>query len=179
MATADLLLHPVRLRIVQALLDRRALTTSQLRAHVPDVSPATLYRHIARLTEAGVLEVVDEQRVRGAVERTYRLQLAKAQIDPHALAAMTAEDHRRAFTAFVAGLLADFDRYLQREHLDPVADGLGYRQAALWLSDAELAELAAALRDVLVPLLANGPGKGRTRRLLSTVLIPSPDPGEN
>jgi Fe2+ or Zn2+ uptake regulation protein len=40
------------------------LTTTQLRARMPDVSPATVYRHVALLTDAGVLKVVEEQRVR-------------------------------------------------------------------------------------------------------------------
>ena len=53
MATADLLLHPVRLRIVEAFLGDRALTTSALAAELADVPPASLYRHVARLVDAG------------------------------------------------------------------------------------------------------------------------------
>jgi DNA-binding transcriptional ArsR family regulator len=175
MATADLLLHPVRLRILQTLLDGRALTTAQLREHLSDVPAATLYRHVATLADAGVLEVVAEQRVRGAVERTYRLQVARATVDAEALARMTPEDHGRAFTAFVAGLLADFDRYLARDRVDPLADLVSYRQLALWLTDAETHELLAELRAVLAARTAAGPGEGRTRRLLSTVLLPLQD----
>ena len=175
MATADLLLHPVRLRVVQALLDGRTLTTSQIREHVPDVSTATLYRHVGVLADAGVLEVVDEQRVRGAVERTYRLQVTAADVDADALAAMTPEDHRRAFTAFIAGLLGEFDRYLDRGRPDLAADGVSYRQAALWLSDEELHELLGEVRAAVGARVANGPAPGRTRRLLSTVLMPAAD----
>ena len=172
MTTADLLLHPVRLRVLQALLDGRELTTAQLREQLPDVPPATLYRHVATLAGAGVLEVVGEQRVRGAVERTYRLQVAKASVDPAALATMTPEDHRRAFTAFVAGLLADFDRYLDRERVDPLADLVSFRQVALWLTESETRDLLAELRAVIAARTAVGPDGGRTRRLLSTVLLP-------
>ena len=82
MTSADLLLHPVRLRIVKAFLGDRALTTSQLAAELDDVPAGSLYRHIARLTKAGVLQVVAERRVRGAVERTYTLRLYAAQIQP-------------------------------------------------------------------------------------------------
>ena len=39
-SSADLLLHPVRLRIVQAFLGDRALTTSQLSAELSDIPPA-------------------------------------------------------------------------------------------------------------------------------------------
>src|SRR5215472_4321535 len=117
-ATADLLLHPVRLRIVQAFLGDRALTTSQLGAELADIPTASLYRHVARLVDAGVLAVVAERRVRGAVERTYVLRVMSASIGLDEVAGMSAEDHHRAFMAFVAGLLADFDRYLDRGDID-------------------------------------------------------------
>jgi DNA-binding transcriptional ArsR family regulator len=174
-SSADLLLHPVRLRILQALLGDRRLTTGQLRAELDDVPPATLYRHVGALADAGVLEVVDEQRVRGAVERTYALRLEAAQVDPEELARMGVDEHRQAFMAFVAGLLADFDRYLGRAGdggPDLAADGVGYRQTALWLDDEELTELLDDLRTVLVARAGNSEREGRRRRVLATVLMP-------
>ena len=61
----DLLLHPVRLRIAQTCLGDRVLTTSKPRAELPEIVPATLYRQVAAPADGGVLEVVDERRVRG------------------------------------------------------------------------------------------------------------------
>jgi hypothetical protein len=172
MTSADLLLHPVRLRIIQAFLGDRALTTTDLGDELPDVPPASLYRHVARLVDAGVLSVVSERRVRGALERTYVLRVSAASINLDELDRMTREDHRHAFMAFVAGLLADFDRYLSRGDIDLVRDGVSYRLAGLWLDDAELAELARELVRVLQPRAANPPRPGRRRRILGTVLIP-------
>jgi DNA-binding transcriptional ArsR family regulator len=174
MASADLLLHPVRLRIVKAFLGDRALTTSQLAAELDDVPAGSLYRHIALLTKAGVLQVVAERRVRGAVERTYTLRLLAAQIQPDEAKAMTIDEHAQAFMAYVAGLLADFDRYLATAPPDPVRDGADYRVAGLWLTDAELADFLRDLRAVAQPRLANAPGPGRRRRMLYTVLLPEP-----
>jgi DNA-binding transcriptional ArsR family regulator len=170
--TADLLLHPVRLRIVQAFLGDRALTTSDLRRELPDIAPATLYRHVARLVDAGVLAVVAERRVRGVIERTYILRLAAAMIGPADLATMSAEDHRQAFLAFVAALLADFDRYLSRGDIDLVRDGVSYRMAGMWLDDGEFIDLLHELARVLQPRLANPPQSGRRRRILGTILLP-------
>lgn len=175
MTTADLLLHPVRLRIIQAFLGDRALTTADIRAELPDVPPASLYRHVARLVDAGVLSVVGERRVRGALERTYVLRVAAAAIDPNELDKMSRDEHRQAFMAFVAGLLGDFDRYLAREHIDVRRDGVSFRMAGLWLDDAELADLARDLVRVLQPRTANPPRPGRRRRILGTVLIPGED----
>jgi hypothetical protein len=170
-SSADLLLHPVRLRIVQAFLGDRALTTSQLRAELADVPAASLYRQVARLVNAGVLQVVAERRVRGAVERTYVLRLAAASIGLDEVASMSIEDHRQAFMAYVAGLLASANRYLQREKVDPVRDGVSYRMEGLWLDDGEYADMLRDLVRVLQPRLANAPRPGRRRRILATVLL--------
>ena len=175
MATADLLLHPVRLRIVEAFLGDRALTTSALAAELADVPAASLYRHVARLVDAGVLAVVAERRVRGALERTYVLRLTAATIGLDEVAAMSADDHRQAFMAFVAGLLGDFDRYLARGDIDLLRDGVTYRMAGLWLDDAEFAELLRELTRALQPKLANPPRPGRKRRILGYVLMPGQD----
>jgi hypothetical protein len=171
-STADLLLHPVRLRIVQAFLGDRALTTAELRAELPDVPAASLYRHIARLVDAGVLGVVSERRVRGAVERTYILRLGAAHIGLGELEKMTVDDHRQAFIAFVAGLLGDFDRYLARGDIDPLRDGVSYNLAGMWLDDEELRDLRRDIQRVFEPRLANAPKPGRKRRILGSVLLP-------
>jgi hypothetical protein len=157
---------------VQAFLGDRALTTSELRTELPDVPPASLYRHVARLVDAGVLSVVAERRVRGAVERTYVLRLSAARIGLDELESMSREDHRQAFIAFVAGLLGDADRYIAREDFDPVRDGAGYHLAGLWLDDAEFAQFLRDLNRVIQPLLAKPPKPGRRRRILATVLLP-------
>ncbi|MHB1430947.1 MAG: helix-turn-helix domain-containing protein [Streptosporangiaceae bacterium] len=178
MASADLLLHPVRLRILKTFLGDRALTTSQLAAELDDVPAGSLYRHIALLTRAGVLQVVAERRVRGAIERTYTARLPAAQIQPDEIRSMTAEDHSRAFLAYVAGLISDFDRYIGAGPADPARDGAGFRVGALWLTDAEFADFARDLAAVLMPRMANAPGPGRRRRMLYTVVLPDPaEPG--
>jgi hypothetical protein len=177
MATVHLLLHPVRLRIVEAFLGDRALTTSALSAELADVPPASLYRHVARLVDAGVLAIVAERRVRGALERTYVLRLSAAAIGLDEVEAMSADDHRHAFMAFVAGLLGDFDRYLARGDIDLLRDGVSYRMAGLWLDDAEYAELLRELTRVLQPRLANPPRPGRKRRILGSVLLPGSEAG--
>jgi DNA-binding transcriptional ArsR family regulator len=173
MASADLLLHPVRLRIVQAFLGDRALTTSQLAAELGDVPAGSLYRHLALLTKAGVVQVVAERRVRAVVERTYTLRVFAARVGPAEAAAMTPEQHARAFTVFVGGLLADFDRYLAAGPPDLVRDGVSYGMSAMWLTDAEYADFLRDVGVLVAPRLANAPGKGRRRRLVATVMLPA------
>ena len=177
MNTVELLIHPVRLRIVQALLGDRALTTADLRRELADVSPATLYRQVATLLEGDVLEVSEERKVRGALERTYRLRPTSLVVDGVEAARLTPEQHAQAFMTFVAGLLDDFDRYLARGDVDLLRDNVGYRHLALYLSDDEVAELIADLQRVLRPRLELAAAPDRKRRMFSTILMPAEPSG--
>ena len=53
--TSAALLHPVRMRVVQALLAGDGLTTHELHERLPDIPIATLYRHVAYLVTHGLL----------------------------------------------------------------------------------------------------------------------------
>ncbi|WP_052394299.1 helix-turn-helix domain-containing protein [Kutzneria sp. 744] len=165
----ELLAHPVRMRIVHALRGRE-LTTGRLAELLPDVSKAMVYRHVEALAGGGVIEVAQERRVRGAVERTYRLH--QATIDTEDL---TTEDYRRGFDLALATLLAEFTAYLDRGGVDPTADLVGFRQHAVWLSRDELEALISDLRKVIVPRLAQEPTADRRRYLLSPILFPAED----
>lgn len=172
MRPADLLLHPVRLRIVQALAGGRRLSARELGVELGDVKPATLYRHVAVLSAAGVLALVEQRPARGTPERVYALSEGAANVAPEELASATTEDHLRWFTIFVAGLLGDFGRYLAGE-VDLIRDGVGYRQVPLELTDRELAELTGRLNAALAPVLTNRPAPERRRRMLTTILMPA------
>ena len=179
MDTLDLLLHPVRLRIVHAMSGGLTRTTSDLCARLPDVPKTTVYRHVGLLAEAGVLEVAHEQRVHGAVERYYRLGHDRAVIGADVAAAMSLDDHRRGFAAAMAALLAEFNAYLDRNGADPTADSVGYRQGTLWLGPDELVEMIAAMRDVLASRAGNKPAPGRSPHLLSMILFPTAEPPQH
>ncbi|WP_019930902.1 helix-turn-helix domain-containing protein [Nocardia sp. BMG111209] len=167
----ELLAHPARLRIVHALGGDRTLTTSELCARLPDISKATVYRHVDLLAGAGVLEVAEERRVRGAVERHYRLRRERAAVDAETAAALSRDDHRQVFATALGVLLAEFNAYLDHENADPATDLVGYRQHAIWLDRAELAQLITGMRAAIVPHLSHPPA-GRGRYLLSPILFP-------
>jgi hypothetical protein len=113
--------------------------------------------------------------VRGAVERTYILRLAAARIGADEVAAMTSAEHMAAFTAYVAGMLVDADRYLSSGAPDPLKDGADYRVGAMWLTDAEFAAFLRDLGAVFQRRLANAPRKGRRRRMIYTAFLPAPE----
>jgi DNA-binding transcriptional ArsR family regulator len=172
----ELVLHPVRLRIIRALSGGREFTTGELCERTPDVSKVTVYRHVAVLLDAGYLEVASEQRVRGAVERRYRLAQYRPAVDADAAAAMSLDDHRRGFATAMIGLISEFNAYLDRDGANPTADSVSYRQGTLWASPEELNQLLRQMLTAMQPLLTNAPGLGRSPYLLSPILFPAEPP---
>jgi len=175
---SDVILHPQRLRLIRALAPG-VLTTKQLAMLVPDIAQATLYRHLSTLLEAGVIEVAAERPVRGVVERSYALVDGGALLTGDDLAGASRDDHFRYFSMFATGLIAEFGRYLERESIDLEADGVGYHENVLNLTDDEFALLVTSLRSLVLPLTKYGAVGGRSPRLLATVLLPvEPTPEE-
>lgn len=172
----DLLLHPVRQRIVHAMSGERTRTTSELCASLPDISKTSVYRHVGLLAEAGVLEVEDERRVHGAVERHYRLRRDRVRIDADAAESTSLADHRRGFGVAMAVLQAEFNAYLDREGADPTSDGVGYRQGTVWLSREELTEMIEELLEVLRKRAGTEPKPGCRPYLMSTIFFPTEAP---
>jgi hypothetical protein len=177
---ADLIIHPTRLRIIQAFGGGQRFTARHVGALLPDIPHATLYRHLNTLVSAGILVVVAEHPARAIQERVYALAEGAANVGPTEYGAHSAEDHLRYFTTFLGLLQGDFKRYLQRH---PDADvrvaGVAYYQLPLYLNDDEYQQLVATLQAALKPFLAHQPegGGGRQRRLLSIIALPDAEAG--
>lgn len=173
----DLITHPVRLRILMTLagLER---TPQQIAAALDDVPASSIYRHLQILLDAGVVEVVSERQVRGAVEKTLRVANGAADIGAEQAGTMSADMHRQAFLVFLTQLLHEFDRYTQQPEIDLARDLAGYRMAVLYASDDEWLAAITAMNAALLPLLKNTPGGDRKPRRIATISLPAPDEPE-
>lgn len=167
----ETVLHPVRLRIVHALMDRE-LTARQLSTELSDIPQASLYRHVGRLVDAGVLRVTREERVRGGTQRTYTVVESAVTLGPRDFAAASSADHQRHFAAFVGALVAGFEQYLRATGAAPTRDGVVYQQIPVWTTPAESRQLTAAITELLRPLRTQG---GRRRRTTFAMVL-HPDP---
>ena len=114
----DVILHPIRLRILLTLAGRR-LTAQDLAQALPQVPQATLYRHIRHLMDADLLSIDETRSVRGGVvENVYTLKQEDARLTAEDVASLSREDHLRFFTIFFTSVLQDFERYLQQEPIN-------------------------------------------------------------
>lgn len=167
-------MHPVRLRLLMTLAGRE-MTTQQLGEKMPDVASATLYRHMGKLCEVGVIQVVKETPVRGTIEKVYAVCTDAADLTRQELAGITPEDHRRYFNTFVVSLLAQFHTLADSNTGNLIEQGIAYSTHPFFLTDEEYRETVTAIQAALALRADFAPGKGRRRRLISVVIIPDRD----
>lgn len=167
---ADLILHPVRMRIVLTLTNDRKLTVQQIGERLQDIPQATLYRHLNKLLEAKLVEIVAENQVRGAVEKVYSLPRQMESISQEEVLSWTPEKHMDSLIKFLTTVLSDFERYVSQEKFDLIKDRAGYRQFSFYATDEEFNEFLGAISQGAKKLIANEDKEDRRKRTVTTIV---------
>jgi DNA-binding transcriptional ArsR family regulator len=170
-AKEDLLLHPVRLRIILAVAGRQ-VTAQQLANELPDIPQATLYRNIKTLAAAGILSVVQERRVRNTLEKTYALPDQRLLFTAEDLKNAQPEDYIRMFTQYLGLLLGYYVRYTQKGNVDFAQDHVDFHMFPLYLSEVETQALEQAINAALLPYGKNEPSPERQRFIFGLMSLP-------
>ncbi|UCG23539.1 MAG: helix-turn-helix domain-containing protein [Chloroflexota bacterium] len=166
--SVELVIHPVRLRILQS-LESGEKTTQEIADRLPDVPKSSLYRHLRLLLEGEFVIVAEIRLVQGIQEKVYELS-RPARLGAEDVADLTADDHLRYFTTYLMTVLRGFSDYLSESgEIDFIADRVGYSEVSFWATGRELDEFAAQLNRALTPLLENLEGEGRRRRKLAVI----------
>jgi len=177
-SAVNLLLHPIRLRIVQALVGRN-LTAHELAQLLPDIPQTSLYRQLHHLADGGLVRVVAEQRIRGTVERTYAL-VDEQMVVTQAELSTSDVGLRRSFSVFLSVLLGDWERYLQAARASSHQDAVESYQEIRYLTDTEAHALAQAIQATLLAFGSATPTPGRRRWISTYIQLPGeerpPDP---
>ena len=172
------MLNPVRMKIVQLVMERQEITSRELAGLMPDVPIASLYRHIKKLIALDILQVASETPIRGTVERTLRVNLQPFAEVEKAGQAGSADDHFRLFYSFVMALLADFSAYTRRPggyHLEK--DMVGFRSYPLYMNEEESVEFFQELGGLVEKRLHLQPDGERRLRKFSFVALPADEGG--
>ncbi|WP_410513177.1 helix-turn-helix domain-containing protein [Paenibacillus sp. BR2-3] len=169
---ADLILHPIRMRIIQSLALGGRRTTQQLVRELDDIPQATMYRHLNKLLKAGILQVAEENKIRGAIEKVYYLAHGADDLTPSDVTEQSSGEHMTLFLKFISSLIGDYSQYLRQKHYDLFQDGISFRQVHLHLNDGEYAALLGEIRQIMQKHAENEAGGDRRRRMISTIVIP-------
>jgi DNA-binding transcriptional ArsR family regulator len=166
-----LILHPVRMKITQSLLNGKKLNVQQIAEILTDVPQATLYRHLNKLLEADVIEVVQENQIRGTVEKVYGLKEQEIN-SPEDFLNFSKEQHLELFFTFTTQLLGLYENYLDRGEVDLLKDGVSYRVANVQLTDEEYMELVRGIGTLIQNAMLNERTPERKGRNIATIVIP-------
>ncbi|MBH0174967.1 helix-turn-helix domain-containing protein [Fictibacillus sp. 23RED33] len=169
---ADFILHPVRMKIIQQ-LSKGPATVMELKEWVSEVPQATLYRHLNLLSKNEIIYVVEERKVRGAVERTYALDQNSAYISAEEAANLSKEEHMKMFMTFVSNVTGEVEAYLNG-NTNLKTDIFGYNQLDLYLNDEEWEELSQGMQELIGKYVPNRPSKNNKRVKLVQMLVPEP-----
>lgn len=148
MSDLELIIHPIRSRIIR-LLAKRELTTEQIGKLLSDIPQATLYRNIKKLYDNQVIRITKEEKVRGTVRKTYTLDKSKASFTPEQLASMQKDELIAMVTNFTALLLSDFNEYLDNKHNSEPYDDFKILQRTVYLTKDDYKQVLTDIDQLL------------------------------
>ena len=164
MEIAEIVMNPVRQRIFQYLLVHETGTVKEIRTALPDVPSASLYRHMKILTEASILSVVGENRIRGTVESIYQLNKSALEIDDaNGIAVQTA----------LLGICASFAKYFSGDSPDPRKDMLMMTTCTLTLTDGEFMNFLSEINQIAVKYMDTSVKEESKTRQITLISAPS------
>ena len=177
----DLIIHPVRFRILQTLTHEQ-LTTQDIADRLPDVPKSSIYRHLKLLLDNEIVSVADTRLVKGIQEKTYRVTQS-IHLTADDMEGLSADEHLNYFTNYVFTLLRDFSNYLTATEemdgkIDMLADRVGYTEVKFFANLEELNQFMVALNQAILPLMQNEAGNGRFLYKLATIAHPERTPGK-
>ena len=170
----ELIVHPIRLRIVTAMSNDR-FTAKDLVEALPDIPQTTLYRHINVLVEGGMLEVVEEIPQRGTVERVFGFKTPPS-LSPEDLRGLSKEKIQETFSLIMFTLLnealSSLNQFPEGEEIDLLGSGFQFSECQINLSDAEYQQMNEKILEIMIAASQNQPSEDRKRRIFSYMFIP-------
>src|SRR5699024_11772868 len=148
----DILMHPVRLKISQALIRNKenGLTPREMLNIIEDVPQATLYRHIQVLLDAGIIRVLKEKKVRSVSEKYYTLNEDEALLSSDEWNEASVDEKINYYSYYQLSLLNQYKSYLSNLEKSNSVDRSTFSLVELKLDDETFKDFQKDLNDLLM-----------------------------
>ena len=153
MNKAEVLMHPVRIKISQALMRNKenGLTPLEMVKIIKDVPQATLYRHIQLLLDAEVIKVIKEKKVRSVTEKYYALNEDAARLVSNDWKTSTMEKKLSFVSYYQLSLLSQYQNYLSSlENKSSSEDRATFSLLELNIEEEEFGNFQRELNDLML-----------------------------
>lgn len=159
----EVVMNPVRQRIIQFLMIHEKGTVKEIKNSLSDVPTPSLYRHVKILAENAVIVVAEENRVRGTVESVYQLNKNALSID---------DDTGLAIQASIMSICTSFAKYFAGDNVNPKKDMYLMTGCTLMLTDEEFKQFFTEVYEVAMKYMSQEPAQGSRSRQVSIISSP-------
>lgn len=164
MNMAEVIMNPVRQRIIQFLMIHDKGTVKEIKSKLSDVPTPSLYRHVKILAENSVIVVAEENRIRGTVECVY-------QLNPSAL--VVEDEDGMAVQVSLMSICTAFAKYFASGHVDPRKDMFMLTSCTLMLTDDEFGTFLKEINELAMKYISKEPTEGCRPRQVTLVSSPT------
>ncbi|WP_153733330.1 helix-turn-helix domain-containing protein [Sporosarcina obsidiansis] len=171
---AELLLHPVRMKIVLSLMQHQeGLSTKEMVKIIQDVPQATLYRHIQVLLESDVIQVVDERKVRAVTEKYYGLNEEAARLDMDDWRNLSKEKKLNYFSYYQMVLMSQYQNYLTSLESNKTKEDMStISLLELRLSEDQLNDFQNELNELMLKYYQASEKSSTTASTVAVTILP-------
>ena len=162
--------NPAKSRLLIEIM-RRGEVTAKYLAECSDIPQTTLYRNLKRMTDDGLLKIVNETPIRGTVEKTYALTFDPSD-PPSVLGENSGAIYMQMFFQYFLTFAKIFQEYCDTPGIDIKRDRSGLSLSHVYLTDEELEKVVSDIAQILYPLQDNKPEPGRRLRTVGLIISP-------
>lgn len=163
MEIAEIVMNPVRQRIIQYFLIHETGTVKEVRKALPDIPSASLYRHMKILTDNSMITVVGENRIRGTVESIYQLNKSFMEMD---------DAEGATVQMALLNICESFAKYFSGEHVDPRKDMLMMSTCTLTLTDEKFMDFLTEINQIAMKYMNTEVCEGSKTRQITVISAP-------
>jgi len=164
--------NPIQCKLLIEISNSERPTAKQLAETYSDIPHATLYRHLKKMTAEGILKVVEENQIRGTVERVYAVSPDISLDAKKMMEENNGQAYMMMFTQFMMGLTKEFREYVSRPDINILQDGSGFTVAPVYVTTKELEAAIIEMGKIINPLVGNE--KTPERDLHNIAIITTP-----
>ncbi|MDF2479091.1 MAG: DNA-binding protein [Sphingobacterium sp.] len=168
----DCFTHPIKCKLLLELYSAGKATAKQLAEIYNDIPQATLYRYLKRMTNDGILKVVEENQIRGTVEKTYAVAIDLESSGQELIGENAGDAYMQMFMQYVFGFIKRFQEYCKKPDIDIPKDQSGFSLAPIYATNEELASAIDEYAKIIQPLYKNRPTADRKSRTIGLIISP-------
>jgi len=168
----ECLANSIRGKLLRTIAEQERATTKELAQIVNTLPQASLYRHLKKMVDDGLIEVVEENQIRNVKEKIYGMA-----IDFEAELKKIAEDTSGAtflaqYQIFSNGILEEFQTYLKDNDIPERGFAFGFGMLPITVTNKEAWELYKKIEELLQPYHNSPLTEGKELRNFAMIFTP-------